>query len=278
MSSPMSKLKFLGTDVFLADGPAPHEGRVEIVYDGYRGCVCVTPWDIRAAEVVCRQLGFHFGCSGRLRLVGGSSPNEGTVLVYYADVWGSVCDSGWSLADAHVVCKQLGYPRAMSSRYDVDFGRVLGLDIVLDVVVCRGDENCLHECEHTAWGVHDSDHVEEAGVVCATDHTTAVGSIRLSGGLYPYTGRLEVFFINEWGTVCNQGWNNMDSEQVCNQLGYHYSGKTEPDQSSHAVIYDDAPIHLSHVTCNQGIPLADCHHSVWQETDCTHEQIFFICD
>ncbi|XP_041453581.1 deleted in malignant brain tumors 1 protein-like [Lytechinus variegatus] len=329
-----SFLPVLGTDVFLADGPAPHEGRVEIVYDGYRGCVCDTEWDVQAAEVVCRQLGFtsairvgvgeyppssckkcmltnvkcrgdeetlsmcshqkasgvtcdddglsiaHVTCSTEgVRLVGGSSPNEGTVLVYYLNVWGSVCDSGWSLADAHVVCKQLGYPRAMSSRYDVDFGRVLGLDIVLDVVVCRGDENCLHECEHTAWGVHDSDHVEEAGVVCATDHTTAVGSIRLSGGLYPYTGRLEIYFNNEWGTICNEGWNNMDSEQVCNQLGYHYSGKTEPDQSSHAVIYDDAPIHLSHVTCNQGIPLADCHHSVWQETDCTHEQdVFLICD
>lgn len=91
--------------------------------------------------------------------------------MYHANIWGSVCDYRWSLADAHVVCKQLGYPHAKSARYEVDFGRSLGLDIVLDVVACGGDEESLYECEHTAWGVHDREHVEEAGVVCASDQT-----------------------------------------------------------------------------------------------------------
>ena len=49
-------------------------------------------------------------CStGPLRLVGGNVPNEGRVEICLNDVWGTVCDDGWSTTDATVVCRQLGY-------------------------------------------------------------------------------------------------------------------------------------------------------------------------
>ncbi|KAI8496774.1 scavenger receptor [Branchiostoma belcheri] len=56
--------------------------------------------------VVCRT------DSSRIRLVGGSGPNEGRVEVRPADSfrWGTVCNNGFDLKDAEVVCRMLGYP------------------------------------------------------------------------------------------------------------------------------------------------------------------------
>ena len=45
---------------------------------------------------------------GDIRLVGGSSVNEGNVQICYSNAWGSVCDDSWGSSDARVVCRQLG--------------------------------------------------------------------------------------------------------------------------------------------------------------------------
>ena len=47
---------------------------------------------------------------GAIRLSGRSTSREGRVEMCLGGVWGTICDDGWSTADARVVCRQLGYP------------------------------------------------------------------------------------------------------------------------------------------------------------------------
>ena len=48
-------------------------------------------------------------CDGTVRLVGGPLPNEGRVELCVSGQWKTVCDNNWSMNEAQVVCRQLGY-------------------------------------------------------------------------------------------------------------------------------------------------------------------------
>jgi len=46
------------------------------------------------------------------------------------------------------------------------------------------------------------------------------GELRLVGGTTKHQGRVEICYNNQWGTVCDDSWSNIDARVVCRQLGH----------------------------------------------------------
>ena len=46
------------------------------------------------------------------------------------------------------------------------------------------------------------------------------GEVRLVEGEFEWEGRLEVCFGQRWGTISGDGWTEINSRVVCNDLGY----------------------------------------------------------
>ncbi|XP_029293835.1 galectin-3-binding protein A-like [Cottoperca gobio] len=110
---------------------------------------------------------------GDVRLFGGVS--EGRVEIYHEGKWGTVCDDGWDMAEAQVVCRQLHFPRAKSVVIGKNYGKVSG-PIWLDDLTCKGTETYLSTCAFTSWGTTDCTHKEDVGVICETSGTNATNS------------------------------------------------------------------------------------------------------
>ncbi|XP_062373456.1 scavenger receptor cysteine-rich type 1 protein M130-like [Sardina pilchardus] len=153
--------------------------------------------------LICR------GTNYTVRLVNGSSRCSGRVEVLHRGQWGTVCDNGWDLRDAAVVCRELGCGEAVEALKGAQFGQGSG-EIWMSDVQCVGSESRVKDCKSQRWGAKSCSHHQDAGVICS--------GVQLVGRSH-CSGRVELLHKETRHTVCSTTFDQQDAEVVCRQLG-----------------------------------------------------------
>ena len=91
------------------------------------------------------------------------------------------------------------------------------------------------------------------------------------GGSSYNEGRVEVNYNGEWGTVCDDGWDDTDAGVVCRQLGFGSSGTAI---GSAGFGQGSGSIWLDSVTCTGSeLTLTRCGHVGINSTrSCSHAE------
>ncbi|XP_054848842.1 deleted in malignant brain tumors 1 protein-like isoform X2 [Eublepharis macularius] len=196
-----------------------------------------------------------------IRLVYGLRHCSGRVEVFHNGTWGTVCDDDWGIEDARVVCWQLGCPFAISAPHRAHFGRGTG-PIWLDDVKCKGTESTLSQCPAKPWGEHKCNDGEDASVICS--------EARLVNGLIPCSDRVEVLRNQEWGTVCENGWDMNEARVVCQEVG---CGKALAAPGGAKFGQGSGSIWMDEVNCTGSEDsLSECTATPLAEDSCGHNK------
>ena len=76
------------------------------------------------------------------------TPFLGYLEMFYSNQWGFVCDAGsWTMEEANLVCKQLGFSRGVrSTTQGLVHGPVDESRKITEKVDCQGTEDSLEKC------------------------------------------------------------------------------------------------------------------------------------
>jgi len=194
-----------------------------------------------------------------------SAEVEGRVEMYHDGQWGTICDDGFDIKDADVVCNQIGYNGAEEAYQSAYHGQGTGR-IYLDDLACTGAEATLLSCPHSGINQHNCGHTEDAGVKCRV----IPGNLRLVGGSTKNQGRVEMYYDGQWGTICDDDFDHMEADVVCNQIGYN--GAEEAFLSAHHG-QGSGRIYLDNLACTGAeTTLLSCPHSGIGEHNCGHHE------
>uniref|UniRef100_F7ETU1 SRCR domain-containing protein n=1 Tax=Ornithorhynchus anatinus TaxID=9258 RepID=F7ETU1_ORNAN len=113
-------------------------------------------------------------CSGEL--VNGSSRCEGRVELQVGESWGPLCAVHWDLADAHVLCRQLGCGPALATVGGESFGAGDG-PAWTDAFHCAGTEPHLWNCPRSSLGAAACQPNHVATAVCSGECRPRMGAV-----------------------------------------------------------------------------------------------------
>lgn len=101
--------------------------------------------------------------------------------------------------------------------------------------------------------------------------------MRLSYGDELSEGRVEVYYKDQWGTVCDDTWDDVDARVVCRQLGFGDQGTAMRKSFSGSTI---SKVWLQDTNCTGNeTSILNCHHSGWSVQLCqSNVDIGVVCN
>ncbi|CAL9686850.1 unnamed protein product [Knipowitschia caucasica] len=206
--------------------------------------------------------------------------NEGRVELFYKGEWGTICDDDFSIQNANVLCRQMGFVEATGWAHSAKYGKGQG-KIWLDNVNCNGGEKGIEHCKSRGWGNSDCTHDEDAGVVCKDERIpgfvdsnvidaqvdeTRIEEVRLRPVVNmakkkrPVTeGVVEVRYKDGWAQVCDVGWTIKNTRVVCGMLGFPHERKVNKNFYKLYLERQKSYYHVHSVACTgTEVHLAAC--------------------
>uniref|UniRef100_A0A8C4I5B3 Lysyl oxidase homolog n=1 Tax=Dicentrarchus labrax TaxID=13489 RepID=A0A8C4I5B3_DICLA len=202
--------------------------------------------------------------------------NEGRVELFYKGEWGTICDDDFSISNANVLCRQLGFVSATGWTHSAKYGKGQG-KIWLDNVLCNGGEKSIDSCKSRGWGNSDCTHDEDAGVVCKDEripgfvdsnvqmlNSTIEVRLRpvvaMAKKRLPITeGVVEVKHKDGWAQICDLGWTIKNTRVVCGMLGFPHEKKVNKNFYKLYLERQKSYFHVHSVACTgTEVHLAAC--------------------
>ena len=105
--------------------------------------------------------------------MGSTLPHAGIVQIRDYGRWGSFCDRFWGLTQGHVVCRELGYRRALFTTLGAlgDVYEQQSGPILVEEAQCTGHESSISHCDltYTTRDIDDCDYNHVGGVICESN-------------------------------------------------------------------------------------------------------------